>query len=200
MEENQSSLLHSVSKIISDFFNPLISLFIFFIYMSIKEYSFKDSLLYFLPILLMVIVPVIIWLVWNVKTGRYTNMDVSNRVQRKTLYIFIAACVITYLIFNYIRNGYLDLVMLFILLLLFALQISNLFIKSSMHTAFNIFVAALFFTLDWRIGLLWLGIAVLVGITRIILKRHTTKEVFMGAGIAFLVSFIYLYCNIQFQH
>ncbi|AKK74067.1 ABC transporter permease [Chryseobacterium sp. P1-3] len=200
MEENQSSLLHSVSKIISDFFNPLISLFIFFIYMSIKEYSFKDSLLYFLPILLMVIVPVIIWLVWNVKTGRYTNMDVSNRVQRKTLYIFIAACVITYLIFNYIRNGYLDLVMLFILLLLFVLQISNLFIKSSMHTAFNIFVAALFFTLDWRIGLLWLGIAVLVGITRIILKRHTIKEVFMGAGIAFLVSFIYLYCNIQFQH
>jgi membrane-associated phospholipid phosphatase len=44
------------------------------------------------------------------------------------------------------------------------------------------------------------GIASLVGITRIILKRHTVKEVFMGAGIAFMVSFIYLYCNIQFQH
>ncbi|PKF76158.1 phosphatase PAP2 family protein [Chryseobacterium sp. PMSZPI] len=200
MEEKQASVLHKVSKIISDFFNPLVSLLIFFIYMSIKEYNLKDSLLYFIPVLLMVIVPVVIWLVWNVKTGRYTNMDVSNRVQRKTLYIFIAVCVILYLIFNYIRNGYLDLVMLFILILLFALQISNLFIKSSMHTAFNIFVAALFFSLDWKMGLLWLGVAFLVGITRIILKRHTVKEVFMGAGIAFLVSFIYLYCNIQFQH
>jgi len=127
-------------------------------------------------------------------------MDVSNRVQRKTLYIFIAACVVAYLAFNYIKNGYVDLVMLFILVLLFALQISNLFIKSSMHTAFNVFVAALFFTLNWKMGLIWLGIAALVGITRIILKRHTVKEVFMGAGIAFLVSFIYLYCNIQFQH
>ncbi|WP_288446466.1 phosphatase PAP2 family protein [uncultured Chryseobacterium sp.] len=200
MEEKQSSLLHNISKVISDFFNPLVSLILFFVYMSIRQYNFKDSIIYFLPILLMIIVPVIIWLVWNVKTGRYTNMDVSNRVQRKTLYIFIAACVISYLLFNYIRNGYIDLVMLFILVLLFALQISNLFIKSSMHTAFNVFVAALFFSLNWKMGIVWLGIAALVGITRIILKRHTVKEVFMGAGIAFLVSFIYLYCNIQFQH
>lgn len=200
MEGKKSSLLHKISRVISDFFNPLVSLILFFVYMSIREYSLKDSMLYFIPILLMIIVPIIIWLIWNVKTGRYTNMDVSNRVQRKTLYIFIAVCVITYLIFNYIKNGYIDLVMLFILILLFALQISNLFIKSSMHTAFNIFVAALFFSLDWKIGLVWLGIAILVGITRIILKRHTVKEVFMGAGIAFMVSFIYLYCNIQFQH
>ncbi|MDR3025256.1 phosphatase PAP2 family protein [Chryseobacterium sp.] len=200
MEEKQSSLLHKISKVISDFFNPLVSLIIFFIYMSIREYTLKDSMMYFIPILAMIIIPVVIWLVWNVKTGRYTNMDVSNRVQRKTLYIFIAACVIAYLLFHYIRNGSVDLVMLFILILLFALQISNLFIKSSMHTAFNIFVAALFFSLDWKMGLLWLGIAALVGITRVILKRHTVKEVFMGAGIAFMVSFIYLYCNIQFQH
>lgn len=200
MEENKSSLLHKTSKVISDFFNPLVSLIIFFVYMSTKEYTAKESLFYFLPILLMIIIPVVVWLVWNVKTGRYTNMDVSNRVQRKTLYIFIAACVIAYLVFNYIKNGYIDLVMLFILILLFSLQISNFFIKSSMHTSFNIFVAALFFTLDWKMGLIWLGIAILVGVTRVILKRHTVKEVFMGAGIAFVVSFIYLYCNIQFQH
>ncbi|WP_106915920.1 phosphatase PAP2 family protein [Chryseobacterium aurantiacum] len=200
MEENKSSLLHKTSRVISDFFNPLVSLIIFFVYMSTKEYTAKESFLYFLPILLMIIIPVVVWLVWNVKTGRYTNMDVSNRVQRKTLYIFIAACVIAYLVFNYIKNGYIDLVMLFILILLFSLQISNFFIKSSMHTSFNIFVAALFFTLDWKMGLIWLGIAILVGVTRVILKRHTVKEVFMGAGIAFMVSFIYLYCNIQFQH
>ncbi|MBB4805365.1 membrane-associated phospholipid phosphatase [Chryseobacterium defluvii] len=168
--------------------------------MSVREYSLKDAIAHFLPILLMIIVPVIIWLVWNVKTGRYTNMDVSNRVQRKTLYIFIATCVIAYLIFYYIRNGSLDFVMLFILVLLFALQISNFFIKSSMHTAFNVFVASLFFVLDWKMGIIWFGIAALVGITRVILKRHTVKEVFMGAGIACVVSFIYLYCNIQFQH
>ncbi len=200
MEEKQPSIILKASKIISDFFNPLLSLFIFFLYMSVRNYSLKDSLHYFLPILLIIMIPVIVWLVWNVKTGRYTNMDVSNRVQRKTLYIFIATCIITYIVFNYVKNGYLDFVMLFILILLFALQISNFFIKSSMHTAFNIFVAALFFAINPVAGLIWLGIAALVGITRVILKRHSPKEVFMGALIAFIVSFIYLYCNIQFQH
>ncbi len=200
MKEKQPSLWLSISKLISNFFNPLVSLFIFFIYMSVYGYSWETSLSYFLPILLLVIIPVITWLVWNVKTGRYTNMDVSNRIERKSLYLFLEGCIIVYLSYHYIVNGYLDFVLSFILILLFALQISNLFIKSSMHTSFNIFVAALFYSLNWRMGIIWLGIAVLVGITRVVLKRHTIQEVYMGAGIAIVISFIYLYCQIQFQH
>jgi len=200
MEEKKTSSLYLVSRVISDFFNPLVSLFIFFLYLSFQNYTLKQALTHFLPILLMVILPVIIWLVWNVKTGRYTNMDVSNRVQRKTLYIFIAVCIVAYQIYHFVVNEFLDFVMLFILILLFALQYSNLYIKSSMHTAFNVFVAALFYAFDVKVGFIWLGIAAIVGLTRVILKRHTVKEVLIGAGIAFLISFIYLYCNIQFQH
>jgi len=200
MEEKKTSSLYLVSRVISDFFNPLVSLFIIFLYLSFQNYTLKQALTYFLPILLMVILPVIIWLVWNVKTGRYTNMDVSNRVQRKSLYIFIAVCIVAYQIYHFVVNEFLDFVMLFILILLFALQYSNLYIKSSMHTAFNVFVAALFYAFDVKVGFIWLGIAAIVGLTRVILKRHTVKEVLIGAGIAFLISFIYLYCNIQFQH
>ena len=200
MEEKKTSSLIIISRIISDFFNPLVSLFIYFVYSSIKIYTLKEAVLHFLPILLITIAPIIGWIYWNVKTGKYTNMDVSNRIQRKSLYIFIAVCIMLYQVYHYLVHGFLDFVMLFILILLFALQYSNLYIKSSMHTAFNVFVAALFFHYDWIAGLLWLMIACLVGITRVILKRHTVKEVFMGAGIASLVSFIYLYCSIQFQH
>lgn len=200
MTEKPTSSLHKVSRIISDFFNPLISLIIFFVYMSVHEYNLKQALSHFLPILLMVIIPVVAWIIYNVKTGRYTNMDVSNRVQRKTLYIFIGTCVVLYLLYTYVRYGRFDFVMLFILILLLALQISNYYIKSSMHTAFNIFVAALFFNIETSMGIVWLFIAALVGLTRIILKRHTPKEVILGAFIAFLVSFLYLYCDIQFRN
>ena len=68
-----------------------------------------------------------------------------------------------------------------------------------MHTAFNIFAAALFFAISPMMGLIWFGIAIIVGITRIILKIHTIKEVFAGAAVSILVSFIYLYANIQIQ-
>ncbi|KQS92628.1 phosphatase PAP2 family protein [Chryseobacterium sp. Leaf394] len=199
MEEKQASPLHKISRIISDFFNPLVSLIIFFVYMSVHKYSLNQALKHFLPILLMVIIPVIAWITYNVKTGKYTNMDVSNRVQRKTLYIFIGICVAAYLFYSYLKHGRFDFVMLFILVLLLALQVSNYFIKSSMHTAFNIFVAALFFNIDTSMGIAWLFVAALVGLTRIILKRHTPKEVVLGALIAFLVSFLYLYCDIQFR-
>ncbi|WP_294276407.1 phosphatase PAP2 family protein [uncultured Chryseobacterium sp.] len=199
MQEKQPSFVHKISKIISDFFNPLISLFIFFVLMSIWKYSLRDSVFYFLPILLIVILPVIIWILWNVKTGRYVNMDVSNRVQRKTLYIFIVVCVMVYMVYAYLASGSIDLVMLFILILLLALQISNFFIKSSMHTAFNVLAAALFVPMSWITGIIWLGIAALVGVTRVILKRHTVREVITGAGIAFVVSLIYLYCSMQLQ-
>ncbi len=199
MQEKQPSFVHKLSKIISDFFNPLISLFIFFVLMSIWKYSLRDSVFYFMPILLIVILPVIIWILWNVKTGRYVNMDVSNRVQRKTLYIFIVVCVMVYMVYAYLASGSIDLVMLFILILLLALQISNFFIKSSMHTAFNVLVAALFVPMSWITGIIWLGIAALVGVTRVILKRHTVREVITGAGIAFVVSLIYLYCSMQLQ-
>ncbi len=192
-----NNTLVKFSKIISDFFNPLTALIIYFLYLSSKNYSWSESVNRFLPILIIVIIPIVVWLVWNVKTGRYSNMDVSNRNQRKTLYFFIEGALAVYLLFHYVKTGNIDLVMLFLLVLLAVMQISNYFIKSSMHTSFNVFTAALFFSQDERLGIGWLLISMLVGATRIILKRHTPREVFVGFSIATIISFIYLYTNIQ---
>ena len=196
MFQNTTTSKNKVWKIISNFFNPLTSLFLYFLYFSYENHSVQESSYHFLPLFLFTALPISLWIFWNVKTGKYSNMDVSNRIQRKSLYFFIAAAIIAYLFFDYFKNGNIDLVMIFLLILLLVMQLSNYFIKSSMHTAFNVFVAALFFAKSPILGIFWLGIAVLVGITRIILKRHTVKEVFMGAIIAGVVSFIYLYANI----
>ena len=200
MFKTNSPAVIGISKFISNFFNPLTSLLIYFVWFSSQNYTFEEASKRFLPILLITIIPIVIWLVWNVKSGKYSNLDVSNRNQRKSLYFFIAAAIITYLLFDYFKNESIDLVMVFLLILLLVMQFSNYFIKSSMHTAFNVFVSALFFAKSPILGIIWLGIAVLVGITRIILKRHTVKEVITGAFIAVLVSFIYLYANIVMNY
>lgn len=199
-QSEPSSFIIKISKWISDFFNPLTSLLIYFIYFSYVHYSWQDALHEFLPILLILVLPVSIWIVWNVKKGSYSNMDVSNRNQRKSLYFVIAVALIVYLIINYFLDKQFDITMFFLFLLLIMMQISNYFIKSSMHTALNVYAAALFFSQNEMIGILWLGIAIVVGITRIILKRHTPKEVMMGALLAIIVSFMYLYTNIQIHH
>lgn len=190
----------TASKTISNFFNPLISLIIYFVYSTYENYSATAAISRFLPILLITILPIVGWIAWNVRRGYYTNHDVSNRKQRKSLYFFVGGAMTVYLMYDTLKNGTVDLIMLFLLMLLWSMQLSNYFIKSSMHTAFNIFVAALFFFKDPLLGLIWLIIAIIVGITRVILKRHTPKEVISGALIAASVSFIYLYTAIQTQH
>lgn len=200
MFKTDTPLLNGISKFISNFFNPLVSLFLYFLYSSLQNYTAKEAAMRFLPILLLTMLPISLWIFWNVKKGNYTNMDVSNRNQRKSLYFFIAGAIGAYLLYDYVKNGTVDILMIFLMILLLVMQISNYFVKSSMHTAFNIFVSALFFSINPVMGIIWFGIAVLVGITRIILKRHTLKEVISGAVIAGIVSFIYLYTNIQMQH
>ncbi len=187
-------------KIISDFFNPLTSLFLYFLYFSYENYSAQEATHHFLPLFLFTALPISLWIFWNVKTGKYSNVDVSNRVQRKSLYFFIIACIASYLLYDFSVNKNTDLIMVFIMVLLIAMQISNYFIKSSMHTAFNLFVAALFFSSNPLLGMLWFIITIIVGISRVILKRHTIKEVVSGALIAAFISFIYLYTHIQIQH
>lgn len=194
-----SSFLLKFSKYISDFFNPMNSLVIYFIVFSTRNFTFAETIQNFLPIFLITIVPISLWIIYNVKTKKYTDTDVSDRKQRKSLYFFIEGAMIVYLFFVYLRYERIDFVLLFLLILLMVMQVSNYFIKSSMHTAFNIFVAALMFTLNPLFGLGWLEIAMAVGFSRIILKRHSPAEVLSGIIIASLVSFIYLYTHIQIQ-
>ncbi len=200
MASSPNILLIKTSKVISNFFNPIVSLLIYFIWFSTENLTFHEVLGKFLPILFIIIIPIAVWLFWNVKTGKYSNLDVSNRHQRKSFYFFIEATLLIYLTYLYIKSRTIDWIMLSILILLVVMQISNYFIKSSMHTAFNIFVAALFFTENIWLGIAWLFLAIIIGFTRIILKRHTPQEVLMGGIIGTIVSLLYLFINIQIHH
>lgn len=199
MPKTPSSAVLKVSKFISGFFNPMNSLVIYFIVFSTRNFTLAEATQNFLPIFLITIVPISSWIIYNVRTKKYTNLDVSDRKQRKSLYFFIEGAMIVYLFFVYLKYERIDMVLLFLLVLLIVMQISNYFIKSSMHTAINLFIAALFFTLSPLYGLIWLILSILVGISRIILKRHSPAEVVSGAVIAGMVSFIYLYTHIQIQ-
>lgn len=184
--------LITLSKIISNFFNPFVSLLIYFWYYSSKNYNTSEAWERFLPIILILVLPVVAWIIWNVRTGRYTNMDVSNRKQRNSLYVIIVVLSIIYLLHEYYFQDIFDVSIFMLTVLLALMQISNFYIKSSMHTALNIYVAALFFKLNPYIGLLWLLLSIIIGITRIILKRHSIAEVIAGASIAFFISIIYI--------
>lgn len=191
MEINSPFIL-KISKVISNFFNPLVSLVIYFFYYSYRNYTWEEASKKFIPILLLLIIPIAIWIYRNVKKGNYTNMDVSNRKQRHSLYIFIIVATIVFLAVDYFLHREIDWTIMMLCIMLILMQVSNFFIKSSMHTSLNIYVAALFFAINPMIGIFWFLLSVVIGITRIILKRHTPQEVISGAVIAIFVSLVYL--------
>lgn len=199
MQKESTSVLIKLSNFISNLFNPLFSLLIFFVFFAYKKMETSEALENLLWMIVLVIIPIFTWIYWNVKTKRYTNMDVSDRKQRNSLYVFNTIVVCNYIAFLYFNKESFDLILIiiFTLTLMIVMHISNFFIKSSMHTSFNIFVSALFFNLNIYFGMVWLILTVMVGISRVILKRHTVKEVIMGASIATVISFLYLYLNIQ---
>lgn len=198
MASGNNSTLIKISKLISGFFNPLVSLIIFFIWERFGQQDFAGVLKEFLPALIIIVIPTSLWIFWNVKTGRYTNFDVSDRKQRHTLYYFVGVSLLAYIVVQkFLITGSWNKDFIFLLVLLVVMQASNFFIKSSMHTAFNIFVAGLLTVHNaepW-LPVFWVALSIIVGYTRVILKKHTVQEVLMGGFIGTLVSTAMIYFN-----
>ena len=143
--EIKNPIVFNFSKVISNFFNPLVSLVIYFFYYSYRNYTWEQASKKFFPILLLLIIPTALWIYRNVKNGNYANMDVSNRKQRHSLYIFIIIATVVFLGVDFYLHKEMDWTVFMLCILLILMQVSNFFIKSSMHTSLNIYVAALFF-------------------------------------------------------
>ncbi len=187
--------VEKIASLISNLFNPMFSLLIYFVSYSMVHLPLDEIITSILPVILLAIIPVFGWIFFNVKRGRYTNLDVSDRKQRKSLYFFIATLLILYLVYAYFFLPIIDQRILYLFLLIVAMQLSNYYIKSSMHTALNLFTAGLFYELNSSAGIVWLVVTLVVAYTRIILKRHTWAEVLSGALLGSVVAFLYLYAQ-----
>jgi len=134
-------------------------------------------------------------LVWvQVKRGVWTDFDVSQRNQRYTLYPFALAC-LGLVMYLYLRIG-----ALYAFGCSLALMIANI-INGLINTIWKISAhattAALCATLLWHFTPVWgppaAASALLVGWSRVELRRHTAGQVFAGwlVGVSSAVLAVY---------
>ncbi|WP_018674540.1 hypothetical protein [Riemerella columbina] len=188
-------MLKLISKWLSKLFYPFISIAWFYVYGTFINGAI--SKLECLGFALMVGFPAIIWLIWNVKRGYYQDADVSDKRKRQSLYYFLIGIFMVYNIGFYYQFGRVDVKILYLLGLTIVLFLSNYFIKTSMHTAYNVFVATLFYSLgalEWCI--VWILVTMIVGWSRLVLKRHSKNEVVLGGVIGIVVSICYI-CTLR---
>jgi len=139
-----------------------------------------------------IIAPMSIRMYRKSKNGSYTNFDVSDQKQRKSLYYFAMPLLVGVCFILYKTGQSKNLCLGFFLgvVLTVVSQIVNRSIKSSLHVSLNVYLASIIYPLNQFAGLFLLIFTILIGHSRIVLGRHSLKEVLVGAGIGTTISII----------
>lgn len=168
------------------------------IVMFVNEDFQKASFVSFL-IIGCIFIPLILRLFVKSKNGTYTNFDVSDRIERKTMFIFVIPLlmIVMFVLYRTHQNNDLCISLLFATILVCISQVVNLFIKSSLHVSLNIYLSFLVMTLNFKIGILLFLFTGLLGWSRIVLGRHTLKEVLVGGVIGLSISLLMFYIEVN---
>ena len=185
-----------IAHYISVFGHPLLTLPVFAVIALFTFEEFQRALLLSLLIVGGFFIPIAIKMYIGSKKGTYTNFDVSNRTQRQSWYIYaiLLLLAVTIILFVTDQPRMLRLSVLFSLILLSTSQVVNYFIKSSLHVSFNIFLSFLIMPLHIIAGVMFLLFTVLIAWARLVLKRHTLKEIITGAAIGLAIGASYWIC------
>lgn len=186
-----------IAKAISFIGHPLLTIPLFVAVMMFAFEDFEKALLNSALIIGCIFLPLFLRMYIKSRNGTYTNFDVSDGIQRKTLFTFIIPLmvVVTFILFKTSPASNLSLSVLFGTILVIISQIINLFIKSSLHVSLNIYLSALVMTADLRIGIAVFLFSGLIAWSRIALGRHTWKEVVFGSCIGLIISATMLYAE-----
>ncbi|MDD2305157.1 MAG: phosphatase PAP2 family protein [Prolixibacteraceae bacterium] len=186
-----------IAKAISFIGHPLLTIPLFVAVMMFAFEDFEKALLNSALIIECIFLPLFLRMYIKSRNGTYTNFDVSDGIQRKTLFTFIIPLmvVVTFILFKTSPASNLSLSVLFGTILAIISQIINLFIKSSLHVSLNIYLSALVMTADLRIGIAVFLFSGLIAWSRIALGRHTWKEVVFGSCIGLIISATMLYAE-----
>ncbi|MFO0728710.1 MAG: hypothetical protein U1E65_33340 [Myxococcota bacterium] len=126
---------------------------------------------------------VAIYVVRALKKQEVSDIDVSRREQRPKMFALAISCTaLTVLGLWWLGQPAPVLVGSGVALLLLSVGavVNHLGLKVSLHTAFAVYAAAIFLSASVLLGVVGGLIALAVGWSRVVLKRHTPREVAAG--------------------
>lgn len=123
------------------------------------------------------------FVVYGVKKGFFSDVDVSVRRQRVILYPFVIGIILLLILFVYLLGGppVLMYAGIFLIFSLIVFDIINMRIKASVHVASVTSISIVLVQLYGGWAYLTLLLIPIVAWARIVQKRHTLKETIVGA-------------------
>ena len=186
-----SGILYRFAKVMSILGHPLLTVSLLCCYTGFLHLSQKSAIVVCGLLIITIVIPVVWHNYRKVIKGQYTNFDVSNQDQRARFYPLLIGLTLLFLILLAIFDQprifvYGTSCMLFLLVVAYYI---NVHIKSSLHTSISIFIAIALYTTDHMLGLVIGIFAILIALSRLILKRHTMSEIVVGGVIGGISGF-----------
>ena len=145
----------------------------------------RVGLLVLLALVLAVVLPTALLLIRGVRSGRWSDADVSVRAERASFYppaiLLSLGGIVSLLVLRapgFVIQG--AVVTLFLLLIAAGI---NRYIKISLHTMFAFYCAVVLLRLGLVTGIIALFVALLVFWSRLQLRRHALIDVLLGAAL-----------------
>lgn len=176
-------LIQSLARLLSSVFNPVI-LFLPIPYLVVLrttdniEVAIKWTFFSWIFIF-----SIAAFIYYQVKRGRFSNFDVSDRKDRPLLFSFVAIVSFIYISTLLILNGPISMILITIgiILGLVILDIINKYVKASIHVAS---VTCILLSITILAGFQYVFVLILIPFvawSRVRLKRHTPVETIIGA-------------------
>lgn len=171
-----------IANIISIIGHPLLTIPIFAIIVLFCYEDLHRAFVISALIMGCVFIPITIKMYRGSRKGTYTNFDVSDKNERQNWYVIVLMLLfmLTAILFLTNQTHGIRYNALFFFLLLIVAKIANYFIKTSLHVSLNVFLSFLMMQINLFYGLAFLCFVFVIAWSRLILKRHTLKEIIYG--------------------
>ena len=147
-------------------------------------------------LMLAVVLPTAVLLIRGVRSGRWSDVDVSVHTERRRFYppaILLSTGGIVALLLLHAPGFVVRGAIVTLGLLLVAAMI-NRHLKVSLHTMFAFFCAVVLLRIGWLCGAVALTLALLVFWSRLHLRRHALVDVVLGAVLGTIGAIITAWC------
>jgi|GEM_PF-169916 len=136
-----------------------------------------------------VIIPAGIYTIVRVRKGTWTDLDVSHQTERNQFYAILLPLLIALAAITWIARvpRSIPLGVLAIIALVGSAYFINNWTKISLHTGFAVFVALTLFLIQPMLAIVAVVLAMLVAWSRVVLGRHTKREVILGGILGCVV-------------
>lgn len=182
------SPIRRVAFVFSTLGNPLLTSGFLLGAACLRFFDSSRAMQVLLALVFLLLLPLALWNFRKVRSGHYSDFDVSRREDRWTLYPLIVGLTLlaTGALFLTGQPRPLWFGMLCVSIMTAVAACANRWLKISLHASFAFFcaVASGWLSVSWVAPSL--AFAVLVACSRYILKRHTVSELILGTALGII--------------